>query len=210
MSWRRWLSAARHQAADVPVMPVRTAKEQSDAVLVEAALADPLSDASKEAASALLARHQDQVYAVCFYYMGDYDRALDVAQEALLSAYQNLGKFRGKAQFGSWLFSIARNRCLSELRRPARFALEELDPQQTIDPEKNPEEQLLERLDEEALIDLIREHLTEREAEVLWLRCIERMPLNTVTEVLDIRQASGARGVLQTARRKLKAVLQQE
>jgi hypothetical protein len=62
-------------------------------------------------------------------------------------------------------------------------------------------------LDEEALLGVIREHLTEREAEVLWLRCVEKVPMSTITEVLDIRQASGARGVLQTARRKLKVVL---
>ncbi len=188
-------------------MPIGDTDHLSDGALLDMALAGPESEGGRGAASALLARHQDRIYAVCFYYMGDYDRAVDVAQDALINAYRNLRKLRGRTRLGSWLFSIARNQCLSELRRPVRTTSEGYDPQRVVSPEKNPEERLLEQQGEDALLALIREYLTREEAEALLLRCIERMPVDQITRVLDLPGSTGARGVLQTARRKLRAVL---
>jgi hypothetical protein len=42
------------------------------------------------------------------------------------------------------------------------------------------------------------------------LRCFERMPVDRITETLCLENASGARGLLQTARRKLRAELERE
>src|ERR1700759_3087917 len=41
----------------------------------------------------------------------------DAAQETVIKVYQNLGKFRGDAQFRTWVLSIARNEGLGRLRK---------------------------------------------------------------------------------------------
>src|SRR5579863_9794878 len=41
----------------------------------------------------------------------------DVAQETVIKVYQNLDKFRGDAQFRTWVLSIARNEGLGRLRK---------------------------------------------------------------------------------------------
>jgi DNA-directed RNA polymerase specialized sigma24 family protein len=53
----------------------------------------------------------------------------------------------------------------------------------------------------------MRSHLAPLEQEALWLRCVERMPVDEITRVLGIEGSTGARAVLQSARRKLRAVL---
>jgi RNA polymerase sigma-70 factor, ECF subfamily len=182
--------------------------EPTDEELVRTALADPGSLLSREAASTLFGRYRRRVYAWCHRYVRDHEKALDLAQDVLLSAYRTMGSFQEHARFSSWLYAITRNRCLNELRRPAIFVNEEIDMDQLIDPGNDQAELLIRKLDEEAVLRLIHEHLDPEEQEVLWLRCFERMPIDMITETLRLRQASGARGVLQRARRNLRAALE--
>ena len=52
--------------------------------------------------------------------------------------------------------------------------------------------------------------LTEAERQAIVMRCFERVPVGDITDALRIEGASGARGLLQTARRKLRAVLERD
>ena len=60
------------------------------------------------------------------------------------------------------------------------------------------------------LLELIQTALSPLDQQVLWLRCVEKMPVDGITRLLDIREASGARAVLQRARRHLRAALAAE
>ena len=182
--------------------------EPTDEALVRGVLADPGSLGSREMASILFGRYRRRVYAWCHRYVRDHEKALDLAQDALLNAYRTLDTFQENARFSSWVYAITRNRCFNELRRPAVFVNEEVDMDQLIDAGIDQAEGLIQKLDEEALLRLIQEHLDPEEQEVLWLRCFERMPIDLITQTLRIRQASGARGVLQRARRTLRAAIE--
>jgi len=168
------------------------------------------SERARQAASDLLSRYQDRVYAWCCRHLGDADRARDVAQEALLAAYRGLPRFEGRSAFAAWLFTIARNKCINELKRPSLLYDDETDPNGLRSEKKDPARTYVEQQDEEAVKILIKRHLSHQEQQVLWLRCFERMPVDSITSLLGIQQASGARGVLQTARRKLRAALRND
>ncbi|MCK4413749.1 MAG: sigma-70 family RNA polymerase sigma factor [Candidatus Eisenbacteria sp.] len=168
------------------------------------------SDDAERACSTLLGRYRERVYLWCYRYTQNHDRALDLAQEVLLNAYRSLGTYEDRSRFGAWLFTIARNRCLSDLRRPALLIDDEVDPNGLPNPQGNPHQMLVEKKSEAELLDLIEEHLDPLERRALWLRCIERMPVDAITSLLMIEEASGARALLQRARRKLRAALQRE
>lgn len=68
----------------------------------------------------LVTRHQERVYRLALRMMGTESDAQEVVQDALLSAWRNLSKFEGKAQFGSWLYRIAANAALMMLRSRRR------------------------------------------------------------------------------------------
>jgi RNA polymerase sigma-70 factor (ECF subfamily) len=57
----------------------------------------------------LVARHQDRVYNLCRWMLGNDDDAADAAQEAFVRAFRFLSKFRGDAAFGTWIGHIATN-----------------------------------------------------------------------------------------------------
>ena len=168
---------------------------------------DPASEAGRQAASRLLARYRQRVLIWCWRVVGDREMALDLAQEVLISAYQRLTDYDHDGRFGAWLFTIARNRCLSELRRRRIPIAENAVLDLVVDAAPAPDEALERRLAAEDLLGLVRDTLTAEEQTVVWLRCYEGLPVDVITKRLNLAGKTGARGVLQRARRKLRSAL---
>lgn len=71
-----------------------------------------------EQAFAALVRHYDPgLRALAFRLLGDRARMDDALQEAYVKAFRSLPQFRGDASLGTWLYRIAYNACLDELKR---------------------------------------------------------------------------------------------
>jgi RNA polymerase sigma-70 factor (ECF subfamily) len=180
---------------------------RSDEELARLAARSPDSPEGRNAAGALLGRYTRVVYRWCYGYVRDPYLAEDLAQDVLLRAYRNLGDFEGWGRFSAWLFVVARNLGLDAVRRQARRRREEEPAEMLPDPHSGPDAEFAAREAEAELLALIRGRLSTQEQDALWLRCIEKMPVDTITRVLGIPQASGARAVLQNARRKLRSAL---
>lgn len=181
----------------------------ADEVLVRKAQTEAGTVAAREAIHELFGRYQERVYQWCFRLVRNHEEALDLAQDAFLKAYRALPEFGERSLFSSWLFVIARNCCISSLRARRVRGPEPVEPDDLVDGGPSPEDRFLESVAEQELLTLIRDRLDPVEQEAIWLRCYERMPVETITTVLRIETASGARGVLQSARRKLRARLKE-
>ena len=60
-------------------------------------------------------RRELQVH--CYRILGSAQDAEDAMQETLLSAWQGLGGFEGRASLRTWLYQVATSRCLVSSRR---------------------------------------------------------------------------------------------
>jgi RNA polymerase sigma factor (sigma-70 family) len=170
--------------------------------------ADPSGEEGRRAAGELLARYRGRVYAWCYRVVGDHDRSLDLAQDVLLKAWRALPTFGGRSRFSSWLFSIARNECLTAVRPRSMRVDPHVDPVELLIEHDDPPALMVTREEEAAMEALVREHLSPVEQEAIWLRCFERLPVPEVTRLLGLTHASGARSVLQSAREKLRTALE--
>lgn len=83
-------------------------------------LAAAAASGDREALEALLGRHVDLVHAVCRRVTGDHHDALDAAQEALVAVARRIGTYDGRAKFTTWLYRVAVNAALDEVRRRKR------------------------------------------------------------------------------------------
>jgi len=191
-------------------MSVPDRADLTDEALLRIARAEPTSQSARSAASALLARYQERVYLWCYRYVRDHERALDLAQEVSIKAYRGLESFRRDAKFSSWLFAITRNACLNAVRPVSLVRDEEVDPDALVTGDDRPDQEVERRETLDRLWSLVDEVLDDLERTALRLRTEERMPVDEITRLLDIRARSGARGVLQNARRKLKAALERQ
>lgn len=161
----------------------------------------------RRAAGELLDRYRGRAYLWCYRMVGEHERALDLAQEALLKAWRALPRFAGRSRVSSWLFAIVRNECLTALRPKSLRADPRVDPAELLVEHDDPPALLVSREEEEAMEALLREALSPVEQEAIWLRCFEHLPVPEVTRLLGLTHASGARSVLQSAREKIRAAL---
>ena len=65
----------------------------------------------------LVQRHSAMAYRVALRLCGDHHDAQDLAQEALIGAWENLDRFRADSSFRTWLYQIVTRRTLNKLTR---------------------------------------------------------------------------------------------
>ena len=90
------------------------------------------------ALDALLRRHHDRVHALCRRLTGNDADALDATQEALIAVVKGIDRFDGRARFGTWVYRVATNACLDELRRRGRRPVPVDDEQYRWDDRADP------------------------------------------------------------------------
>lgn len=106
--------------AGAPPVPPRaldrpTGVDDDDRTLAAAAAAG-----DRRALELLLDRHADRIHAICRRVTGHPDDALDATQEALIAVARGIHRFDGRAAFTTWLYRVATNAALDEVRRRGR------------------------------------------------------------------------------------------
>jgi RNA polymerase sigma-70 factor (ECF subfamily) len=97
-----------------------------------------------DAYAELVNRHSLLAYRVALRILGHHHDAEDVAQESLVTAWQQLPQFRGDSSFSTWLYRIVTRKALNRINRERRHSaaevLEELaddSPQTDVAVERN-------------------------------------------------------------------------
>jgi len=90
-----------------------------------------------DAFNELVLSYQHQVYNLAYRIMSDPSSAADATQEAFVSAYRNIKRFRG-GSFKAWLMRIVSNACYDELRRRKRRPTTSFEDFGEMDEEANP------------------------------------------------------------------------
>lgn len=133
----------------------------------------------------LVRRHQKRMLNIAFRMIGDYNEACDVVQEAFLSAYRAIGKFRGDARFVTWLGGIVMNRARDHLsHKIVRTRHEEALDSDPVEPGgrrnvnvlfdgNDPVDIQIERRERDARIQRCIDLLDAEQKEVLVLRDIQ-------------------------------------
>jgi RNA polymerase sigma-70 factor (ECF subfamily) len=80
-----------------------------------------------EAFRALTEPHRRELQVHCYRMLGSLQDAEDALQDTLVSAWQGIGGFEGRASIRTWLYRIATNRCLDLLRSASRRPAKEWD-----------------------------------------------------------------------------------
>ena len=174
--------------------PAAARAQSSDDELVARARARDL-----EAFELLVDRHEDRLYRVAMRLLRNENDAREVLQDALVSAWQNLDSFAGRAQFGSWIYRVTVNAALmllrSRRRRPT-VSVEDLPPgalDEAVGASHDAGSDWSKRPDEQLQSDELKHHLEDALDElpeilrlVFVLRDVEGMSTEETADVLSI------------------------
>ena len=140
-----------------------------------------------DAMGTLIIRYQHWVYNIAYGMLSHHQDAEDVAQDAFISAWENIEKFQFRSRFSTWLYRIVKNKCLNHIDQYQRRKTDptEIDDSQPWVPldTVTPEEDAL-RTEEKEIVHAALAKLKDSHREILVLRELRDMAYEEIAEVL--------------------------
>jgi RNA polymerase sigma-70 factor, ECF subfamily len=148
----------------------------------------------------LVRPHERAVFMAALSLLKNDADAEDVAQEAVLKAFRNIGRFRQEAKFSTWLIQIAINEAKMKLRKDRRHLYESLDegrtgddgdyiPRDFADWREIPS-QALENRELRELLQQALKSLPPKYRAVLVLRDVQHLSIRETAHLLGISEAN--------------------
>jgi RNA polymerase sigma factor (sigma-70 family) len=184
--------------------------EIADGILVKHTLAG-----DQAAFEMLVHRYYVGVFNFICHCLGDYDLACDVTQQVFLQLYISMPTLRTSEPLKAWLFQVARNRCLDELRRKKAIHFSELegisddDDLSPLDIMPDPcplPDAVAERHDLQRILRQAIDELPPKYRSVVLLRYTTQMSFSEIGRTLQMPEAT-AKTYFQRARPLLRAAL---
>ena len=115
----------------------------SDHPDADAALMLRVKRGDRAAFAELVGKYKQPLFNFVFRTLRDETETEDVAQNTFLQVWKSRARYERTAKFSTWLFTIARNLCLNEIRRRSRHpaeSLEETHPEHDDQPSRQYED----------------------------------------------------------------------
>jgi RNA polymerase sigma-70 factor (ECF subfamily) len=174
-------------------------------------------DEEEGAFEELVEKYQNRLVGIMHHLVGSAEEAEDLAQEVFLRVYRNRKKYRARAKFSTWLFTIANNLALNALRTRQRKPVVPLNVSDSGPLGPRPAEQLVrdranqpvQRVQQQELAAMVRralETLNERQRIAVLLNKFEEMNYQEIAEVMGL-STKAVKSLLSRARTNLRAIL---
>ena len=149
---------------------------------LDAALMLRVKQGDATAFTQLVDKYKQPVMNFAYRTLRDLTEAEDLAQNVFVQVYKSARRYEPSAKFSTWLFTIARNLCLNEIRRRARHPAESLD-QTRVEADDQPLHQV-----EDRRVVLPSEELLHGELDQKITDALAELPENQRTALLLCRQ----------------------
>jgi RNA polymerase sigma-70 factor (ECF subfamily) len=182
----------------------------------DAALMLRVKDGDREAFEALVEKYKQPVMNMIFRTLPDAIEAEDLAQHVFIQVYKSAHRYQVTAKFSTWIFTIARNLCLNEIRRRSRHPAESLDATASDNEDQpavqyadaktfSPPDALIQGELEEK-IEAALQGLPEKQRTALLLCRQDELSYEQIAEILDC-SLSATKSLIHRARETLKQQL---
>lgn len=171
-----------------------------------------------QAFEALVSQNEQIIYNIIFRIIGNAEDTYDLSQETFLKAYRKISQFNEASKFSTWLYRIATNTTLDELRRrkgKKTFSIdqglqgEESDMTfQPVDEDENVEDKLSQK-EQRKIIEHGLKELGEDHRAVLILRDMQGLSYDEISQVLDVTLGT-VKSRISRARQEMKNILLQD
>jgi len=160
-----------------------------------------LQNGREDAFYELVSRYKHLMVNYLCRMLGDYDAAVDMAQEVFLRVYRNLRNYDTRLKFSTWIYRIATNLAIDEIRKRKRRSTSLLTAgaipgdyteeaakgtPPTMQSIPDPEEQVL-QLEVGQLIMAAIDTLPEDQKQIFLLKEMEQLPLDEISLITEIK-----------------------
>ncbi len=182
-------------------MQIREIRRATPYDISDMVLAQQVLSGEQDAFERLVHRYSTPLFNFICHFLGDYDQACDVLQQVFLRFYTSLPRLGTTEPFKPWLFQVARNCCVDELRRRKRYAIHfsQLETENSegeitflgdmADPGPLPEE-IMERHDLQQVLQDAIQSLPPKFRDVVTLRYLAQLSFSEIGRTLDMPEAT--------------------
>lgn len=157
---------------------------------------------NNNAYAVLVERYQHFVFTLAFKFLKTQEDAEEAAQDAFVKAYRSLDKYNSESKFSTWLYTIARNTCLSRLRVNKPDIKDEADITETVDSTN----ELLDNKSKKEVLNKAISLLSDEDAIVITLFYIQEQSIDEIVQITG-QTKSNVKVRLYRARKRLKEIL---
>ena len=169
-----------------------------DAPISDNSLVKDFISGDDTAFTQLVTRYKDSITNYLNMMIGDYDTAADLSQETFLRVYRNIHRYSNLYQFSTWIYRIATNLAIDEIRYRKRRGRvfyrnvwgnrrsedKESAELEITDVRRGPRDEILRKESSRILGDAIRS-LPEKYRTAFVMKEIEKLPYETIARVLN-------------------------
>ena len=193
--------------ANIKRVPAPIKQIQSIASLTDEALLNEFKKGNDQQTLAqLYLRYTDLVYGVCMKYLKD----AEAAKDAVMNIYQELlTKLQTHAveNFKSWLYVVAKNHCLMQLRKDKKMITVEFTPAVMQSEDFSHLDNVLDKENELKKLEYCIEHLPDEQKQSIQLFYLDNKCYNEIVEQTGY-EWNTVRSLIQNGRRNLKICME--
>jgi len=167
----------------------------------------------------LITAHEVKIYNIAYRMFHNEEDAKDLSQEIFIKVFENIGKFKGNSSFSTWLYRIATNTCIDELRRRKGKETYSIDAEVETDEgnmkreysdlKPNPEEMAINK-EVSIQIQNAMDHLSEEHKTAIILRDLQGLEYNEISEILECSLGTVKSRISRARRQLIELLVKQE
>lgn len=167
---------------------------------------------------ALMEKHMGIIYNIALRMAANQDDAEDMTQEIMIKIFRSLGSFKGNSKFSTWIYRVAVNTCLDELKKKKNKKHLSLDAEISGDDGENQieikddspsPEKLAEQNELRDMVAAAVKLLSDEHRAVIVLRDIRGMSYSEIAGILGCSDGT-VKSRISRARAQLKMILEKE
>ena len=175
---------------------------ESESTYTDGELIRGFLEGSEEAFNRLVLGHQARAFNIAYRFLGNYEDATEVAQDAFVQVYKNLHRFRGHSSFSTWLYKIILNLSRNVHRKRKRrkedrklsldspVSHDEGESQREIPDDRYGPERKLHSKEIDAQVQMALDKIAIEHRQVVVLRHIEGLSYTEMSEILGCAEGT--------------------
>lgn len=146
--------------------------------MLEAAM-ERLRQGDRSALQIIYTETKDGVFALCYSYLRRYHLAEDMTEDTYINVLHYILRYKQGTNPKSWIYAIAKNLCLNEIKRRRRETAMPEDAESLI-----ASDYTLRAKDESGVIRLVMQTLKKHESAIVIMHAVGGIPLKDVAKTL--------------------------
>lgn len=179
-------------------------------------LVKKVKNGDADAFEQIIIKYEKKIFGLIYNMLRNENEIEDVAQEVFIKVYKNLDKFNGDSSLYTWIYKIATNLCLDQIKKrkeviyiDEKLQLDDGEVEIQIPSDEKLQDEIYEQKELKQKLESCIDKLPEKQKAMIVLRDIKGLSYDEIAEILDLKLGT-VKSQINRARLKLKELLEKD